>query len=345
MEETFILQIKPIKSLESDCFQDVVITLSAWLNQHYEMMYVGSLDYQPLTRIEKRTEAKVNINLNALSKYHGLEIVHYPPVPYEDLLQIIKSEINQGMPIGISLDSYYCPWDKKFNKTKGFNHTFLINDLNELTCEVSCIDPYYMVENGKLNSLYLHNHNAYYTISSKNHVTNDIEIKIREVNSYIKHYISGDKPFKEMEHLSDVIRNNFNFEYELNCYEDIGFSPLFINLSQTSKGRLYFSKMLEYLSEQTKSKSLLPYIEELKQISNHWIILRGIFAKMSVKKVFSQDVLSKTSNLIVEIAGREKTCLTNLVSVLKIFFSSIHVGQTIPRSPEDYVEVLNSHGS
>ncbi len=161
------LNIQPIHIEGLNCYEDLIVSLSHWKVGQYAMNFVDSwgfsFDKSKDTGIlgDKIGSGYKSIQTNA-DEYYNIRLnIHENPVQEE--LPFIKKELQEGHPVFLSMDTFYCHWQKTY-KIRHERHCCMLLGFNEDGSFI-CIDaqpvrsnvilPYEDLVNGYINCLLL----------------------------------------------------------------------------------------------------------------------------------------------------------------------------------------------
>ncbi|MDN9012748.1 hypothetical protein [Brevibacillus laterosporus] len=156
MDNPYVLvNIESIKHIENNCIEDVIASLVRWLNRNHECMLhkhgicLLNLIRKQTKRIGDQLIIPANNFLGLLEQYHGIRGTVSHKQIEDEVYELIQTELTSGFPVVATMNSFWVPWDKNYQK----EHTvlsFMIVGINSETRDLYCTDPYFMKKEVKL---------------------------------------------------------------------------------------------------------------------------------------------------------------------------------------------------
>jgi hypothetical protein len=312
-----ILNIVPNKDKRRDCADDIVATISSWLGRDYELMYAGAMNFSYQEHHSGSIGDRIVVHSNkleCLSEYHGIkaEVRH---ISAAETLRIIESELADERPVGLSIDSYYCPWDLNFNKEHFIHHILVVGYKDELIIT----DPYYLKMNEMLPlDCFFSGCNQYCaTYSFSEDIVDNVERTIQIIHHYLDNYVES-SPFIGMKKLAEAIYHSFDFETELDGRMNVWETPIFINLSKIIDSKKEYSLLMFHMHQKNGLESFEKFGSDIYKIGMMWENIRGTLVKMLFKdeQKYKSEYVSKIAKSIVEAADQEEEIVRHLMALL-----------------------------
>ncbi|MCD1260583.1 hypothetical protein B5M42_017410 [Paenibacillus athensensis] len=279
-----VLELEPLKSEGGDCFDDVVVTLDNWFGRGYELMYADSLRFEfqegdASQTIGARMVTRFHTHLDLLQNYHGYRIEVHSEISAERGLSIIREQLAKNCPVGLINDSFYNPWDIKYQNSHYYTHIMVVVGIDNETNDLLIVDPFFELKNIRLP--YDHYEAGLVacmtieagemTYNSKNKLLAHLRQQLVEQHEAT---MSGIRA------MTEAFRS-IRFEDEMAGYTIFAECPLFAKFSMLMHGRYNYPKTLEYLALNYDMPPLADIAEEFKALAAKWSTLRGLIMKMS----------------------------------------------------------------
>ncbi|MCD1261447.1 hypothetical protein B5M42_021835 [Paenibacillus athensensis] len=279
-----LIDLNPIKT-GGDCFDDVIVTVDSKFQLGYRMMYAEALRFafdnsNPEQTIGARMQTNFLSYFRLLKQYSGYSLYIHRNLTMQEGLQKITEQLAKGNPIGLFIDSFYNPWDIKFQREHFLLHAMLVVGFNSATHALICVDPFFEQKNVELPfELFEQGYHAVMTIEPGEPDVKNAQEAMLELR-------------KQLEEVIDIVPQGFtafrdafptiNFAEEMRGLAQFGESLLFIRFNSIVNGRRNYANMLEYLAVKYNLPKLNDFAEQLRKIGNEWNIVRGFITKMNV---------------------------------------------------------------
>ncbi len=249
------------------------------------------------------------ISMLLMDEYMGIKIkrVRKEEFNYLEFKNILIKEIHNIGFLGVSLDAYDCPWNKKYYRIIHMNHYSMITEVDEDRC--ICQDPYFGVNQYMLPSKELYEiidsilvfsihkkKNEYKTIGSicKNALLAQRDIRMFEIKKFAQNMLEQDV---------DVLYESVN--------GDIGINPMVFSVNGIYKARCNFRDSIIQYNEILGISSAIQ--EKLNILCKKWERVQSLCIMAIYKK--SSKYLTMSSNLLYEIAKDEKNIIDDFCIV------------------------------
>ena len=311
------------------CFDDNISTITHWLNRDYEIMYLGSWNFEYSKIVEDKNGfgvpnfgrwAKYNshILLYRFTKYDylkdllGLEL-NYKKNDLSSLLQDIQYQLHLGRPVFLSVDCYWTPWDSGYQVNHNDGHISLVTSIDLEAKELRCVDGYFNKTNVCMPFECIEN-------GYKFHVVLDIK-ELPEVNykkafknelNKLINLDSGRNAFDEMHQFGNDITDLDSLEKVNERFED-GLSFITFPLELNATGRIEFAIAMKYIAKKiSKSENyFLKLSQEFQNCAEQWFVIRSLLTKQSYKPK-STHLIQNISDRIHQVANFENDLWNNL---------------------------------
>ncbi|UOE58260.1 hypothetical protein HPB58_12925 [Priestia filamentosa] len=314
------LDIPPIKDELHNCLESQVCTVSSWWKRDFTLMFAEYWGFSFENNNQRRIGECINPVLGQfwepLEKYHGIHLHLLKGFNTNNLIPLLKRELSLGIPVLVSMDSYWIPWEPGFQKYS-IMHTFLLTGLNEEDKVFYCTDgnigkrhvelEFQYAQKGSLNPI------AKFEIIERFDSLIDWTIIIRNSISRLDFYNSS----QGIHEFANHIEQGIDFELELQGFEGVWWrAPLYLNLRDVIRGRLLFSRTLSYLSNRNNVSELEEWGQSLEKVANQWEIVRGILVK-SIVMNDPQKTIKRASDRLHQIAFEEKALAKQMKNLLR----------------------------
>ncbi|OAO89190.1 hypothetical protein AXX17_ATUG03400 [Arabidopsis thaliana] len=312
------LGLQPLKS-GGDCFDDVIVSFDGWYQHGYELMYMEALKVNfnshaaESTSIGDRLTTYLDSSLHYLQRYHGYRIEVFRNTSIQEAWRILLDQLNRGFPVGLNLDTYYSPWDVKYQISHYYSHVMIVVGFDAHARELIIVDPFFEKKDLRLSySLFEQGYIGFMTLEPCETICQNQEILLEELLLKVQEQLETAPP--AMRALAAQLPD-IQHEAEFKNYEVFGECPLYHKLVLLMNGRSNFAKLLNHLD----SRFHLPYYREIADefllLANKWNAVRGIVAKMFFSPQITKDprVIDNLMNRILANADMEELLLQKLV--------------------------------
>jgi len=243
----------------------------------------------------------------------GLNIEFFPIHEFESFITYLKQMFKKEIPVGISIDSFYCPWHVRFKIDHGRHYIlgFDINDQNEIIC----LDPGFNNQSfEKLPIHLLEKGYEWYFILENRGSTNSYD--------YLKIYIESIERLRNF-NIPTKIKQfsqyfNENFDYATEC-KDILYNPwacqVFHTFMSVVGGRRQFMQYLQYMHGKITINNYEEILKSFQHICSKWDTIRWLLVK-SKPETFNGKYRDKISNMLLQIAEDEAVLIKMLTNPL-----------------------------
>lgn len=278
------------------CLDDCIATLAHYYGCHYEMMYAdgfsvlsGSGEYQFASNYHIRL---VNGPRN-LADYHGITLHKKDFFTKRRMKQLIKNEIEEGRPVLLLFDPFWCPWDWGFQQySNEEGHCFLVADVTD--SGLVCVDPYFEKEAELLPFEYF-----------QKGIRGIYRIEYTGERS-----VSVDEYKERLEELFVICKKQNYFEGLLSLIEDIAYrddifnevksdelfwrSPLVGILLRMNQSIQSISGFVRYVAKQLENEKLLALGDRIWNLAITWKQARKLIIKLYFMKRPDERLKEKT---------------------------------------------------
>lgn len=316
----------PIKNEEGyNCVDNILSAVAHWAGIDYELMFSESWGFAYNPQQGKNLTLGKCLNScfenrdKLIEKYHGLKLNFCTPINTNDLLDIIKSELNKKKPVSINMDVFWCAWFKQGYQIYHAPHYVLVEEYDEISEILYCKDGEMACNGAQLSISDLEKgSDTCLTFSFLENSKYDNDWRKIIKNAVDKLYSTN--AFDAMRRFSIDFSNNFDIKKEVYGYEAfVGKAPLFKEISTIGACRKKFAKTLQYLSR-THNLQLYEISEMLQQVGDRW----GSIFGMLMKSYYLPDnisLITKIASKINKIADYEEQIANMLLEAVQTDYS------------------------
>lgn len=318
------INIIPLNIDGLNCFENNIISILNWKINSYELSFVGSwgflYNYAKINSSDilgdKISSGNQNLIENIIN-YYGMNVIVHKNKGVQEDMNVIKKQLSEGLPVGIFIDTFYCPWEPDY-KSKHDKHFCTIVGINE-DGDFICIDSMPIILEAVLSLKdFTDGYGGCVTFDFSKTLVKNFSLK-EILNSCISElglYSDKNNAFRDMRIFADSIENSLNIHSEIDGYTEVWNVPLFANISAIYGRRFQTAKLLKYLHDTFHDDYLLLLLEQFKSIVKKWIIIRGLFYKISMVAGGAKKLIS-IANKIREVADLEETTADMIYNFLR----------------------------
>lgn len=314
------LKIEPCHLNFCTCFEDIIVTVARWKGIPYEPMFYKSWSFQYYPDKSKETLGeKISIwrtldeeTENIICSYMG---VYYERINVQknEIYTTIVNNLAEKLPVGISMDAYYIPWNPHYGKSHLVSDFLIIGYESD---RYICIDPFV---NGNTNSLKMTEmpddqlglilfqfHERNLDINIKKILKKSVECTLFGLKAY-------HNDFEQMRQLARDI-NYEQMRRELKEISNIEYAPTIRALKLIEMSRTAFIDFLE-----TCQLSDVEY-ENMREYFLHIVLLWSNVKCMLIKfavKGYSPSLLDRIKVKIIEVSEFEEMIAKRILAILK----------------------------
>ncbi len=321
------IDIAPIYDEAYECFQGILVSLAKHFGYEYELMFASSWRFELLPEssansyclLGDRLEQPWKVSyVELLRIYHGISVIHKPVDTIDALLALIENEMQKGLPVSLSIDSFWCHWTYTYNKYH-YNHTILIIGVEKESKLLQCIDPYYSskVEEITFSEIIGKFDNCSIFELSEPFLKDIIWYQVVAESIALLKYGSEKSAFNEIRRFADKVEKKLDIRVEIEGYDTIYAAPIFVQLKKIRSYRISFAKTLLYLAQKYEIEKLYISSTNMLEVGNMWSQLSMILIKAAMVPQQNQEVLkNRAADLIRNIANIEENIAHTLLQTI-----------------------------
>ncbi|HEX3048878.1 MAG TPA: amino acid adenylation domain-containing protein, partial [Bacillota bacterium] len=318
------LDIHPIHYDYLTCFEDILVTVAEWAGYHYELYFADAWSFIFDSENCRRDHnvgrwlkvASVDGNEELVLR-HGLEMIWGKAASLPDLIEVIRTELDNNWPVVVSMDSFVCPWDWNYQKLHN-THSFVISGMDDNTGLLYCCDGFYQtcatIPKEELMKGLKGEYGLFRFAGPARISVNWREI-LEDALAKLQTAGSAGTAFDSMRSLAEILVET-ELQNEIRGHEGNLFeAPLVKHLEHITYGRRKFAKLLDYFGEETGLREFPQLAGALREVASQWANVRALL----VKEAFSQDNIFKNRAIpkIREIADLEEGIAMRLAQVCR----------------------------
>ena len=307
-----------------DCADNSLISITAWLKLNYQSAFIKSWNFSFKTgEAYKNDLLSERITLNQIDysmlidKYCAIQLTYNKITDPNETLKIITNEFNDGRPVIISIESFWCPWKGEYQKAYA-DHFCLALGIND-TGDIHCVDcaP---INYGCVLPLdeFLQGGGDCMTFKVSDDIPKAMEFQdvIGELVNDLYKPIDGYNTFDSIRNLAIDFKNTFDLmeEIEGNDLSNTWVIPIIQKLRSVSGGRSQYAAFLRYFYSKRNIDALSVLCTDLEYVSSRWSFVMIIIEKhiLTNRPVNADEI----SNIIFEIADLEEAIAQKLKQLL-----------------------------
>jgi hypothetical protein len=315
-----MLEIRPVKKTNYDCFQTCMVTLAEYWNRGHIFMLADSWGFSYINRNVKqpfgeRISPDHYQNANyLLDYYHGINCSWKLSTDLNEVFAEVHNQLVNSLPLILVIDSFWCPWLLDFQKVH-IQHYCIITGVNLDTGDLHCLDPYYsdkceVLKFSDLSNGYIKLLTFKLNVSKE---LDDIDYKFLLSNYALKVLNKNNDqcPFEQMRQFADDVDVQFDITREVGNFENIESVPLFFKLKLLESGRRNISELLLYICNSYHVRDLKGYSDKMEALSDLWRKVRLYIIKLSMSNT-SKNSNRKVSQALYEIIDYERSVANEL---------------------------------
>ena len=306
-----------------NCFEAVLANMAHHVGRDYELMYINEWDF----KVNFNDEIKHNYlggaldsyrdKRGALCKYHGVCFIQHECPDFNSFLAVLKRELKLSKPVTVRMDTFYCPWDKSYQKHHNPIHIFFIKGVDESKKALYCTDAFYMIDHIEISfEDFLKGYSGQYGVFEINadisKEVNGMEILEEMTDRIIKNDI-----FSRMRLFTEKLSQTDSMASELYGYKEAWRTPLYYNFNHIEASRRRIPILFSYLINKYNVRHLEQAAEELKSLNEKW----DGFNKLILKMLVSKNLLPIRDSVVqklTDITLTEETIFNSILENLKL---------------------------
>ncbi|MFF2154431.1 BtrH N-terminal domain-containing protein [Paenibacillus chitinolyticus] len=308
-----IKNIQVINSESMTCLESILATVLSFWDKDYKMMWAESwgFSYKSDDNIpigERINPDKKNI-FESIEIFYGIKIKETVTSSVEEIIEAINRETNNGVPVCIYIDAFWCSWFPLYQKQHLERYCLALAIDQD---KIYCLDPQFSEEVQILNlSDFSNGFREYMTFDESVPDPNIFSAWKNSLYKNLEYLLDKTSAFDMMREFADAINNIIDLSKEVSHYNDINSVHLFRRLVYISSARKNYAEILKLISVNYNVPELIEYSNELTNVSKKWKIVERTFFKSAFMKK-KGDIYNQISNIVYEIAMHEEKIAIDL---------------------------------
>lgn len=288
------MNIDIINNEHYGCFYSCIASVAKTWKKEYSLMFTSSWGFKykfPNSEYFECLGNRIGAGWHSpysryLNDYHGLTVNIFKTTKFSDILAITKKEVSNNYPVALFFDSYWCPWNKEFNK----NHTnicFLVIDIDEKNNLFYCVDPSNSKNIKKLEFDEYKKCIGKFICFRENKLAKDLVDLPNPLFDATNSFVRADSVSAMRNFAKELESYNCFYEFKNFYLENV---PILKTLKLIEDSRANMSEAISYYFCKQKQKDELSLSNEFLELAEDWKNLRMIILKLGITQ--------KESNLI-----------------------------------------------
>lgn len=314
-----VLDIKPIHNDGLNCIEDVIVSLAAYYNREYILAFAEAFRFE-YVRPDIEQEVLIGSYINSgmknmlylINQYCGISIEIIEPKSVQKVIQVINEQLQVGLPTGIYIKSYWCPWHLEYQKLSHAHFCLAIGF--DDGGNIICIDPSLGLDTYSLP--YNDFVNGFGTCCTFSIGQPPKAISYELVLKNAVEVIPNTNIFTNMRRFIADFYTSMNFHEEYKnadiCLFDV---PMHRNLWYKSGERKLFSEFIKYIYKMTLNAGLLDVSDDLLYVRSKWSVADALLIKAHYAG-YSEKVKENVCNVFKEILEIEENIYEKLNDIV-----------------------------
>ncbi|MCX8132084.1 MAG: C39 family peptidase [Clostridia bacterium] len=285
-----LLNVDSVHDVTCDCTQDLIASLAVWRGLEYEVVFADSWGFEFTPDADRQgiignmIDSGINDSQRLAEDFLGIKLFNCEVKSLEQVLDTAKSELEEGRPLIIWIDSYWNPCAPNYKKSHFYYHSFMAVGIDSLNNSLIYIDPYTSPEK-----------QLYISVDELKEGIGPIITKIRfdeNVNSQLPWLdllkdnmlkIEGKKQtpgaFNAMREFAGYFEKNIDYVKEAQEYNNFYNWLISLKIDEIVRGRRQFAKFLKALSVYHDVPDISTIIAGLETASSKWHTVHTLVMK------------------------------------------------------------------
>lgn len=291
------LAVKPIRRDYYSCIDGILATMANYFGKACSLMFIGYFGFEYSARKEDATSIGEKLSEGiqcysrySLHRYHNLKATWHNIDNYKKLHSIIVNSLNDSIPMGVYLDSFFCPWNNAYQKFH-INHYVLIIGINDVENKYICLDPYSSEERYQLSYEFLEKGFREYISfeDDQRSYANFSLSNILQENFYSKEHLESiEQKYDNIMLFACDLTKHIDIDREISPWNgDLQSTVLFRKINSIGKDRAKFAYTLRSLSYVFESSDIYYISLEVEKLCNCWDNVNSLLFKYHFRRTES----------------------------------------------------------
>lgn len=299
-----------------DCFAGCMVSILEWKGMDCSILFRNAWEFNFAENFKQHflkdliREPEI-IDYNILRIIFGITIHYKEYVDKDNIINIIKEQVEKNLPVIVIHDMYWCPWLKSFQFRHAPEHGSIVIGYDD--SNFICSDYVPKCNRGVLPYEYIGKSfkGMFILKIDSNSVMKNIDFN--KIMSSIIESVIFKNVFAEIRRFGNYIKNDFDPISEFNQYgeSDFGISnPVNWIIERIAYSRYYFTQALSAINKELKTDYLPVSINKLLDAKEQWLVIRAAIMECCISRKSSK--LTHISELIINLANFEENIFYGL---------------------------------
>lgn len=310
-----LLAAAPVRREYFSCIDGLLATMANYFSSPYGLMFIGYMGFEYLsdkpgadTFGEKLLYGVGRYSRDALHKYHHVKTSWCDAENYRSLHNTIVHSLLNQVPVGVYLDSFYCPWNLAYQRFH-INHYVLVIGLDMGNEAYICLDPYASAGKYKLPGSCLQKGFREYILFEKDPSENQEPLSLCGIlheNYYSNAYIGRfEKNYSAILQFADDLSHNIDIAHETSAWGgDLQSTLLFRRINNLGKNRTKFACALHYLGDVFESEAIHNIASAAEELHSGWDMINSLLFRLHLTG--KESIKSTIYHRLAAVAEKEK---------------------------------------
>ncbi len=306
------------------CDEMALASVAAWFGRKYELIFsnVWKFDYK------SDSDSRILIGdrlipgewylKETFEEYTGIKTNFVKISSLEELLKLIKYELNAKRPILGLCECRYLPWMPEHDKTDSTiliiigmsddgQHVFVYDThLSYMNKKVQCLPVHSLLKGCNFYSVFVAAQNKSKDFDYRNVITeilNNVNLKSQGLNSFDKIRLFANQFYDSMDFQEEIKGKSMPLE-----------TPLINNIETIERSRILFSMFLNFVGKSVNNNRIteISYCFE----NSKWKAVKAILIKMFYKGEMNKDRRLQISDILLKISKIEESASNDLMAAV-----------------------------
>lgn len=317
-----LLAVEPVRQEYFSCIDGIVATMAKFFDRPAALIFLGYMGfaYSPYkmgahTYADKLSYGVQRYSRYTLRQYYNIKVSWRQPGQYSVLQHVVQRELECGRPIGVYLDSFYCPWNAAYQKFH-IEHFVLI--IGQDTAQYICLDPYTSADTYFLPVDHLKKGYGEYILFKAEearditaHTLSDI---LKESRYASRNVSSFEEAYKSMQQFAGDLATELDMDLETKKWRgDLQNTKLFRQINTFGKNRTKVSVSLTALGQLFQNKTLEGIAQQTAQLRRQWNHVNNLLMKFYFSRDPSLQITLRDK--LLSIAQEERRIAWELIQL------------------------------
>lgn len=306
------------KNQDYSCRQTVIVEVAKYMGANYEMIALGNWRFEYVTDRgnsigEKVAQIYTTSYGENVMHFHGLELKSGIVNDKKYAKEMIRENLERGIPVIVHSDTFYCPWYIGYQIIH-YSHFYII--IGSCNGKFQCYDPT-MCATLKVaqEDVLLEGIDEFIIIEQCSKMNFSVQDYWSVLRNDVKTYINGAYEENMRRFCEDLIEN-FDPTIEFEPYRKyIDTAPLIDNIRDIFVFRIGYANMLKYLAEVTLTSEIKELADVMLDCSRDWRVIRGQFIKIALGRKYEKEKRREIETNIQNLCEKERNLAKKIMMI------------------------------